>query len=117
MTSAYPGRFQIVWDDSTKTVPEFVKQLQTSGKMLSCDVIVVDGGHTYDVTIADLRNMRPFAGSQRHLLLFDDLPCIASYHEGPGRAWRELRDFIKPLFGCMNYPELERGFSIGYYMV
>ena len=117
MTSAYPGRYQIVWGDSTQTVPEFVKQMHISGKMLLCDVIVVDGGHSYEVAIADLRNMRPFAGSQRHLLLFDDLPCVASHCEGPGRAWRETREFIKPLYGCMNYPDVGRGFSVGYYVL
>ena len=117
MTSAYPGRFQIVWGDSTKTVPQFVNHLQNSGKMLSCDVIVVDGGHTYEVAIADLRNMRPFARTSRHLLLLDDTPCVASHCEGPARSWREMRTVIKPLFGCMNYPDFGRGFSIGYYVL
>ena len=116
MNSAYPGRFEIVWGDSTKTVPEHVKKLQTSGKMLSCDVIVVDGGHSYEVAIADLRNMRAFAGSPRHLLLMDDTPCVAFYCDGPGKAWRELRHIIKPLFACMYYPDCGRGFSVGYYV-
>ena len=117
MGSAYPGRFQVVWGDSTKVIPQFVQQLVASGKMISCDVIVVDGGHSYDVAITDLRNMRAFAGSSRHLLLMDDTPCVAGYCDGPTKAWREMRNFVKPLFGCMNYPNMGRGFSVGYYVV
>ena len=116
MTSAYPGRFEIVWGDSTKTVPEFVKTSKVSGKTLSCDVIVVDGGHSYEIAIADLRNMQAFAMSPRHLLLMDDMPCKAPYCLGPDRAWRELRNVIKPIFGCSNYPDESRGFSVGYYV-
>ena len=116
MSSAYPGRFQIVWGDSTKTVPEFIKLLQSSGNMLSCDVIVVDGGHSYDVAIADLRNMRAFAASPRHLLLMDDTPCFAPYCDGPLKAWTELRAAVKSLFSCMKFPERKRGFSVGYYV-
>ena len=117
MASAYPGRFQVVWGDSTKTVNEFVKKAQLSRRMLHCDVIVVDGGHNYGVAIADLRNMQAFVGSPRHLLLMDDTPCIAEYCDGPNKAWRELRNFIKPIFGCTNYPGVNRGFSVGYYVI
>jgi hypothetical protein len=64
-------------------------------KPLACDVIVVDGGHDYEVAKADLQSMRAFARSPRHLLIMDDTPCVAYYCDGPNRAWRESRDFIK----------------------
>lgn len=119
----FPDRFSVVWGDSTKTVPEFIRQ-STDGwtsafSFPACDVIVVDGGHAYDVAFADLCNMRAFASTARHVLIFDDTPCDGDWCQGPTRSWRELRGVIKPLFQCLNYePQatgFERGFSVGYY--
>ena len=78
MSLTYPGRFQIVWGSSTKSVPKFINEAQNSGHMIACDIIVVDGGHKYGEAIADLRNMRAFARSPRHLLVIDDTPCVAA---------------------------------------
>ena len=115
ISSAYPGRFKIIWGSSTESVPKFVKEEQNSGSTIACDVIVVDGGHDYEVAIADLRNMRAFARSSRHLLVIDDTPCMASWCVGPGKAWQAMRNVVKPLLGCTNYPDTDRGFSVGYY--
>ena len=113
----YPGRFQIIWGDSTKTVPSTVKNLIQSGFFGGCDVIVVDGGHTYDVAISDLRNMQLFATSQRHLLIVDDTPCAASYCTGPAKALKDLQDDVRLLYGCSTYPNFDRGFTVGYYVM
>ena len=114
MSSTFPNRFRIVWGDSTKTIPTFIEKMQTSEKMLWCDVIVIDGGHSYDVAIADLRNMRAFARSPQHLLIMDDTPCTGHWCD-PARAWRDVRNIVNPLYSCTNYPNMYRGFSVGFY--
>ena len=116
MRSAYPGRFQIVWGNSNESVPKFAKEAHNSGLMITCDLIIVDGGHDYEEAIADLRNMRAFARSPRHLLVIDDTPCMASWCVGPGKAWQAMRNVVKPLLGCTNYPDTDKGFSVGYYI-
>ena len=116
MKTAFPDRFHIVWGDSTKSVPEYVQNLTLLGNPLSCDVIVIDGGHSYKVALADMQNMRAFARSPRHLVVIDDTPCVAEYCENTARALREMRHSIKPVFGCIHYPQLIRGFSVGYYV-
>ena len=116
MKSVYPDRFQIVWGDSTKSVPNYVQSLTSSGSSLACDVIVVDGGHAYEIALADIKNMRAFAKSPRHLVIVDDAPCVAFYCDGPIKAMRELRQILKPMFGCIHYPQMGRGFSLGYYV-
>ncbi|KXS11560.1 hypothetical protein M427DRAFT_60577 [Gonapodya prolifera JEL478] len=48
----FPGRFYITDGDSTVTLPRF----REANADLRCDLIHVDGGHSYEVAIADLRN-------------------------------------------------------------
>jgi hypothetical protein len=49
----FPGRHEIIWGDSTKTVPAYQGE--------PFDLIFIDGGHTYAIALADLRNCAAFA--------------------------------------------------------
>lgn len=67
--SAFPGRLSVVYGDSHETVPRFA----AAHPEVKCDVIFVDGDHTYRGALEDFRNMRALANSQRHLLVADDV--------------------------------------------
>jgi len=47
----FPGRHELFLGDSTKTLPNAIRQSN-----VSCDLSFVDGGHSYEVALADIRN-------------------------------------------------------------
>jgi hypothetical protein len=106
----FPGRFTITWGDSTKSLPSFKQQHPD----VTCDLLIVDGGHAYEVALSDLSNFMAMA-SERHLLAIDDTPCSANWCAGPTKAWNELA-----AKGCIK--ELQKvpignwsGFTIGQF--
>lgn len=117
LSDLFPNRLRIAWGDSTQTVPQLVASLKAENLSMSCDVIVLDGGHDYPIAVADLRNMRTFVTSPLNVVIMDDTPCVAFWCQGPTKAWLELRTHIKPLMGCVNTADVRRGFSVGYYVV
>ena len=62
--------FNVIWGDSRTTVPAFTATY-TGAKF---DVIIVDGGHTYDVARADVLNMRALSHAGT-VLIVDDTIC------------------------------------------
>jgi len=79
---------------------------------VKCDLLIVDGGHTYEVAISDLKNFAQMA-APGHMLAIDDTPCDAIWCMGPRKAWQELI-----LHGCIKESEVvhmgrDRGFSVG----
>jgi hypothetical protein len=104
----FPGRLEVSWGDSTKSMPEFIRLRHD----VKCDLAIVDGGHSYGVAKADLQNFRRMM-SPRHLIAIDDTPCDSSWCVGPTQAWTELK-----MSGCVE--ELKqvhmgpgRGFRFG----
>ena len=81
----YPGRHTLILGDSTITVP----QMPVETKF---DIIFIDGGHDYEVALADMTNCRRFAHKDT-LLLFDDTMFKKEWTEywnvGPTRVWTE----------------------------
>jgi predicted O-methyltransferase YrrM len=106
-------RLRVVWGDSTKTVPK--------EPALGADVIFIDGGHSYQIAMDDLRNMKRHAKASDHLLIMDDVYCEADWCDGPGRAWHWMRwtkavtetshTSSNPVDGIMT-----RGFATGKYL-
>jgi predicted O-methyltransferase YrrM len=80
----FPGRHQLVVGDSTVTVPQF--QLTYPDAVF--DLAFVDGGHDYEVAIADLRNCQRLV-APGGLVVMDDLLEWRSWGIGPTRAWAE----------------------------
>jgi len=64
---SFPGRLEVVWGDSKRTVAE--RLAEEPG---SFDVIHIDGGHDFDTARADLLNCRAAAGPDT-LVLVDDV--------------------------------------------
>ncbi|KAJ3334981.1 hypothetical protein HDU93_006898 [Gonapodya sp. JEL0774] len=111
--SAFPGRFQITDGDSTVTLPKY----RVEHPDLKCDLIHVDGGHSYDVALADLRNFQPLANPHRHVLLMDDLDCDAFYCVEPVKAWKTAvaEGWVKER-ACFNFHGKSRGWCVGEYV-
>lgn len=106
----FPGRLHLTWGDSTHTLPAF----HESRPSVSCDLAIVDGGHSHHVARADIRNFSPMVPEQ-HVLFVDDTPCAAGWCVGVNRAWEEMRDA-----GCIEQTMEHRhddwyGFRTGLY--
>jgi predicted O-methyltransferase YrrM len=83
----YPGRHQIIWGDSTKTVPEYINA--NPGKTF--DLIFVDGGHMYDIAAADVASCAALANANTIVAVDDVVFSMAqdTHTAGPTRAWME----------------------------
>ncbi|CAN5554247.1 hypothetical protein BH09ACT8_BH09ACT8_18780 [soil metagenome] len=80
----FPGRHTLICGDSTKTVPDY----RSKNPDLYFDLAFIDGGHDYDVAIADIMNMKAFC-TPKSAVVIDDLTPWLSWGEGPFRAWTE----------------------------
>lgn len=67
----FPGRMFIIFGDSTVTVPAFHKR----NPDVNCDVLVVDGGHSFDNADVDIGNMRYLANRFFNAFVMDDINC------------------------------------------
>jgi len=106
----FPGRLLNVWGDSRVTLPRYHQDHPD----MMCDIIVVDGGHSYDVAMSDLKSFAKMA-APGSILTIDDTPCISSWCEGPTKAWQELVEL-----GCIEQSRevpmgSDRGFTVGRY--
>ena len=54
---------------------------------LRCELIFIDGGHSYDVAIRDLKNFAALANLKNNVLLLDD-----TFLDDVRRAWDEMMD-------------------------
>ena len=119
VASQFPGRFSIALGDSKVTVPKFISE---KNGQFTCDVLVVDGDHSFDGTVADLKNMRSLAKQNgKNVLLLDDFPTTyAPFMQSIGAAWISNRknDIVENILNCVDYssPTQAHGFTVGYYI-
>ena len=74
----FPGRLNVTIGDSRETIPRF----SATNRHVKCDLLIVDGGHTYDIALADLTNMRSLANQDHNILVFDDyLSTLGTIYE------------------------------------
>lgn len=75
-----PGRINVEFGDSQTSIPNF-----KSKKLLPlCDIIFIDGGHTFDVAKADITNLATHA-SKHNVIIMDDHPT--DWSNDFGKAW------------------------------
>jgi FkbM family methyltransferase len=110
LSKTFAGRFHITWGDSRTTVPFFHRM----NPSVRCDLLIVDGFHSYAAAKADLDNFRSMAASN-HVLIIDDTPCNQEWCFGPEKAWADMvgEGCIKQLKVVPLAPD--RGFSVGRY--
>ncbi|ELU05415.1 hypothetical protein CAPTEDRAFT_205468 [Capitella teleta] len=110
LKTKHPGRLTVTWGDTMKTLPAFAKEHPE----VQCDLIIVDGGHTFKVAAHDIETFHKMANS-RNVLVFDDHPSKFGWSKNAGRAW-ELqirRGITSELFGCQMSVG---GFSLGRFL-
>ncbi|GAA1905273.1 class I SAM-dependent methyltransferase [Williamsia serinedens] len=80
----FPGRHTLITGDSLTTVPAFAEAHPGE----TFDLIFIDGGHSYEVASADIRNMARVADSDT-VVVIDDLLPHRLWGEGVIKAWDE----------------------------
>jgi predicted O-methyltransferase YrrM len=86
--SMYPDRHTLILGDSTQTVPKYI--LDNSG--VKFDLIFIDGGHEYEIAIADIQNCYHLA-HKNTIVIVDDVVFTPGWEQhytvGPTQAWTE----------------------------
>jgi len=109
----FPGRHFIHFGDSTKTIPKFIGD----NPDFECDLMYIDGGHTYDVAKADLLNLASVANTRiNNIIIFDDYPTLKAFDRHFGWAWEDMRrwGFVDEYMRCsFEGKQYQRGFVLG----
>jgi beta-1,4-mannosyl-glycoprotein beta-1,4-N-acetylglucosaminyltransferase len=110
--TAYPGRHEMVYGDSTITIPKFETR--------TFDLIFIDGGHDVEIARADLAHCMRFAHDNTVVIMDDvvyEYTWMAKYSIGPTRAWKEFvrMSMLEETF----HADLGdgRGMSLGRYLI
>lgn len=115
----FPSRFHLTAGDSTKTLPAFA----AAHPDVRCDLILVDGGHTYEIASADIRNFAAMAGPGSTVIV-DDTPCAAWWCKEPGRAISDAEKegllasdrTATSTTAVSIFPAGTRGYTVGHYL-
>ncbi len=115
LSTMFPGRLTLTWGDSTKTLPLFCEQ----NPDVRCDLVSVDGGHSFEVAQADINNFRRMA-NRKNVLVFDDYPA-PMFDPVLGPIWEggKKNKTIKENFKCNRgyFARNSHGFSVGQYLL
>lgn len=82
----FPDRHMLIVGDSVKNIPWLVNE-DSDWLLHAFDLIFVDGGHEYDVALADLLHCQRLAHADT-LVVMDDLTPWKPWGHGPHNAWR-----------------------------
>ena len=110
LKSLYPNRFDIFYGESDRVVP-----MVSQKEHLSCDILVVDGGHFGDQAFRDIVNMKKMA-HKASLLVVDDTSYASDWGKPVMESINKLLacNYIKSEFLC-SYGSKPGGFSIFTY--
>jgi hypothetical protein len=86
-------RLTIVKGSSLETVPQFF----TEHPGFECDLLSVDGGHTYDIALKDIANMRMLRKLEYSTLVVDDTNCGFGYCVDAPLVEQERRRIVQPI--------------------
>ena len=114
--SVYPNRHTLILGDSRTTVPAFINK----NKDVKFDLIFIDGGHEYDIAIADMENCFRLAHKDT-IVIMDDTVFTPGWEKpytiGPSMAWNEFLEEKRIVeLGRVDY-EVGRGMCWGKYVL
>jgi hypothetical protein len=104
------SRLTIIKGSSLDTVPAFARKRPD----VKCDIVSVDGGHTYELGLQDIENMRALANPAFHILLVDDTNCDAGWCVDEPCFEHERRGNVVNLLRISEFNGL-RGISVFQY--
>jgi predicted O-methyltransferase YrrM len=89
----YPGRHELIIGNSVETVPGYAQS-----RPEPFDLAFVDGGHEYEVALADILNAGKLAKSGG-LIVVDDVIPWYPWGVGPSQAWQDAvaRGIVEPI--------------------
>ena len=107
------GRFHITWGDSMKTLPEFHQKYPN----ITCDVMIIDGGHTTNICRSDFVNFREMA-SVDNVVIMDNYPQKGwNFMKKLGDCWEwaKRNAQVAEIFNCYvpGKNNSDFGFSVG----
>lgn len=107
----FPGRHNITWGDSTKTLPTF----SAANHKVKCDLVFIDGGHTYGVALADFNNFANMAYTGSIVILDNYPDTRLNFMTELGLVWEAKRRTgeIIEIFKCSYGRRRKQGFSVG----
>lgn len=86
--SHFHGRHRLIIGNSMKSVPKFTQEHPEE----KFDLILIDGGHTYEIATADIQNCKSLAHKDT-IVIFDDVIHNSAwekdYTADPTKVWRE----------------------------
>jgi predicted O-methyltransferase YrrM len=113
MDLKYPTRHTLIIGDSTQTIPEWAKRNDTMQ-----DLLFIDGGHTYEIAMADIMNCKALAHKDTIVAIDDVCMAVADQQEwtlGPTKAWSEcMMNGVISMEGSERY-RVGRGMCWGKY--
>jgi len=114
MDLKYPTRHTLIIGDSTQTIPEWAKRND-----MTQDLLFIDGGHTYEIAMADIMNCKALAHKDTIVVIDDVCMTLADQQEwtlGPTKAWSEcMMNGIISMEGSERYA-VGRGMCWGKYI-
>ena len=84
LNKKYPNRLNVIFEDSKK-ISKVIQE--------KYDLIFIDGNHSYEYALNDLKNCKNFSHRQTYIILDDvekDKDFQRPYNFGPTKAWEEL---------------------------
>jgi len=106
----FPGRLSVELGDSRLTVPRhFRPDSGSTGPGVGCDLMLVDGGHGFDVALSDIRNFARVASRPRNVIVVDD-----TNRRQVRTAWKVAvrSGIVQQLFTC-RFGSNGRAFALG----
>ncbi len=115
LTDMFPGRLQVIFGDSRQSIVQFHHQ----NPSVTCDLIVIDGGHGKGIPMSDFHSLRKMVNfSSTHLLVVDDCPTRRDHgeHGGVLSMWDQVTKSgqAETIKQCI-LDHLTRGVTLGKY--
>ena len=116
--NTFPDRHRLILGDSTETIPRFINE--NKNKNIKFDVIFIDGGHSYDIALADFENCFHLAHKDTLIIVDDTIftqDLVQIWTIGPTKVWNEKLNQKKLIELDHKDYELGRGMAWGKYIM